>query len=459
MLGKQWLNRYLRNTGGSMIERCGDRQRKRDGLQKWPFHLFIESLPLMLQAALLLLVCGLCRHMATINATVAIILITLTALGVLFYLGIVIAGTSSYECPFQTPVSNGLRSSWEKIGPHIISTLLPVVATSAYLYKCLPLSLALDAWQHFWEDILFVCKMLYAMYWLPLIEWWHYPHNPPLPITQLAPLEHTPQPVPLHRLWWENIQCKILHILLHLPQTQPLSTIPNTSSWLKPEALATLQSANANDVRCVSWILWNITDPEALDAALCLAGVIRWFEDGLDVEPPYDLVISTLKGCFDPSGKIYPGSRDRAYYSAQAIVWIHIRALCKSAESACEFPLPAINYNDTPLDYDLRDLLGVICQKDASDMLAWVYGLRPEFTPAYLQWTSNVLLHLSWATQSTPDVFNSIGRCSGLETQCTIPMNAFLNCLLAACVFLGWPVDEEVLKIQDKYIIHCHPCP
>ena len=49
MLGKQWLNRYLRNSGGSMIERCGDRQRKRDGLEKWPLHYFVESLPLMLQ--------------------------------------------------------------------------------------------------------------------------------------------------------------------------------------------------------------------------------------------------------------------------------------------------------------------------------------------------------------------------------------------------------------------------
>ena len=34
MLGKQWLNRYLRNSGGSMIERCGDRQHKCDGLEK-----------------------------------------------------------------------------------------------------------------------------------------------------------------------------------------------------------------------------------------------------------------------------------------------------------------------------------------------------------------------------------------------------------------------------------------
>ena len=55
MLGKQWLNRYLRRAGGSMIERCGDRQRKCDGLQIWLFRLFIESLPVMLQIALLLL--------------------------------------------------------------------------------------------------------------------------------------------------------------------------------------------------------------------------------------------------------------------------------------------------------------------------------------------------------------------------------------------------------------------
>ena len=44
MLGKQWLNRYLRHSGGSMIERCGDRQRKCDGLKKWPLRFFIESL-------------------------------------------------------------------------------------------------------------------------------------------------------------------------------------------------------------------------------------------------------------------------------------------------------------------------------------------------------------------------------------------------------------------------------
>jgi len=47
-LGKQWLNWYLRNSGGSMIERWEDCQRKCDGLGKWPLHLFAESLPVML---------------------------------------------------------------------------------------------------------------------------------------------------------------------------------------------------------------------------------------------------------------------------------------------------------------------------------------------------------------------------------------------------------------------------
>jgi len=77
MLGKQRLNWYLRHTGGSMIERCGDRQRKFDGLEKWPFRLFVESLPIMLQIALLLLTCGLSRYMWSVNTSVAGVVISL----------------------------------------------------------------------------------------------------------------------------------------------------------------------------------------------------------------------------------------------------------------------------------------------------------------------------------------------------------------------------------------------
>ena len=69
----------------------------------------------MLQAALLLLACGFCRRMRSTNASIAYTLTSLTGLGVAFYLVVVIAGTSSYACPFQTPTSFALRSSWKKV--------------------------------------------------------------------------------------------------------------------------------------------------------------------------------------------------------------------------------------------------------------------------------------------------------------------------------------------------------
>ena len=108
-LGKQWLSRYLRHAGASVVERCGDRQRKYDGLERWPFRLFIESLPIMLQTALCLLACGLSRYMWSLNTSVARVIISFAVLAMLFFIRIVVAGTWSYECPFQTPASTGLR--------------------------------------------------------------------------------------------------------------------------------------------------------------------------------------------------------------------------------------------------------------------------------------------------------------------------------------------------------------
>lgn len=110
MLGKQWVNRYTRNKGGSIVERCGDRQRKLNGLHRWHFHVLMESLPVALQLALLLLGCGLSQYMWAVNRTVASTIISATGFGILFYIAIVVAGAISYECPFQTPLSLVFRA-------------------------------------------------------------------------------------------------------------------------------------------------------------------------------------------------------------------------------------------------------------------------------------------------------------------------------------------------------------
>ena len=385
MLGKQWLNRYLRHSGGSMIERCGDRQRKCDGLKKWPLHPLIESLPLMLQAALLLLACGLCRYMWSINTSVACTLVGLTGLGVAFFIGIVIAGVSSYACPFQTPISTALRGTPKRVRRGVKQALSRI----------------------------------------PQLRNWRV---------------------------WRLLRCPSLSttssdsdIVIQMPEIQA------SKPWLEPGDLAIIHATHADDARCVSWIIRNITDPEALDAAVRLAGTIRWF-DGPDVDVPYDSIVSTFKGCFDPSGKLYPGSRDRAYYSGRAMVWIHGLAMCKSEDFARTFPLYRAVLERTGLDPDLRH---VLCFNndfwDCGTPAAGLLETDPERTPAHTQWVSDALLHYSWATQSESQYGTIQDFCfNERETKINIPLNATLNRLLAWCIFLGSPPAEEALTVQNK---------
>jgi len=208
----------------------------------------------------------------------------------------------------------------------------------------------------------------------------------------------------------------------------------------------------------VSWILRSITDPEALDAAIRLVGTIRWFEDGTNVEPLYDLIVSTFEACFDSTGKLYPGSRDRAYYSGRAITWIHTLAMCKSEEFAGTFPRPTTRYTAIGIDSDLQHLLLVNTSWTANDLFTYLLVSRPGLTPSHSQWISNVLLHQAWANQAVLD-FDYI-RYRILSTdETTLPPDAMLNRLLVWCIFLGSPVEEDALKVQDKScdIPHFYP--
>ena len=301
MLGKQWLNRYLRHAGGSMIERCGDRQRKCDGLQRWPFHLIVESLPVMLQISLLLLGCGLCRYMMSINTPIAYTLIVLTGFGVLFYAGIVVAGASSYECPFQTPGSALLRRTWTQVGPPLTPIFFFIIDALRTLGGTI------------WRPI--------SMVWLAVVK----AHRNFLTLS-------------------ERIQLGILRIRfcfppiggldIHLPQiglnTRPRSRNPplpltregsgspdpqEIIPWFAPNELTMIEKKNIDNARCVSWVLKNTTDPEALDAAIRLAGTIRWFENGIDAKPLYDIFVSTFDSCFGSDGMLHQHQQNLQFSS------------------------------------------------------------------------------------------------------------------------------------------------
>ena len=392
MLAKQWLNRYLRNKGGSMVERCGDRQRKCEGLEKWPLHLFVESLPVMLQISLLLLACGLCRHMWSIDTTVTCVLIALTASGFSFYLGIVVVGTSSYECPFQTPASNALRGLWKATRLRWLAIIPSSRSAVSRMTR------ALNRWSR--------CCF--------------------------------PRPSP--PIAWEDGQ--ISFSVEGEMEPHPVSADP------------ALSRTNTNDIRCVSWILRNITDPEAIDAAIRLAGTIRWFEDGIDVEPSCWMIMSTCMSCFDSSHRVYPGSMDRAYYSIRAILQIHVFALCRSREFTHNFPPPYISGNVGIPGGDLTAVFELHrCLWHDDIQALYHHGLSTTVSSTHLQWASNLLAQFALTRPFDPD-FNSIPfECESWDE---LPPTIVANWLIVWCIFMGGDMDENVLRIEDKSYVMLH---
>jgi len=412
MLGKQWLNRYMSSSGGSMIERCGDRQRKCDGLKEWSLQYFVESLPMMLQASLLLLGCGICSRMWFINTPVARTLVSFAGLGVVFYIAIVIAGISSYACPFQTPVSATLHGPWKKVRPGIDYSIVR--------FK------RMFSWAH---------------------RMWKLKVQP-----GLVPLIVHSKRV----LSWANWMGNLLRRRRSPQTTTPLRDIQvqrsQSEPWLKPKDLAIIRRTNTDDVLCVSWILRTVIEPEVHDIALPLAGEIQWFDDGVDVNPPYDFIVSIFEACFDSTRRLYPGSRDRAYYAGRAILWIHTLAMCKSEDYAHRFPLLDIEYTTPVPDPDLEHLLRVShVDRPPGPRIGLLLRIDPGQTPPHLQWTSNLLLHYSCANLTGLHRKSILGWFpNGRRTKTTIPLNTTLNRILVWCTLLGSPVEEEALEVQDK---------
>ena len=446
MLGKQWLNRYLRHTGGSMVERCGDRQRKYDGLERWPFHLFVEGLSIMLQIALLLLTCGLSRYMWTVNTSVARIVISFTALGVVFFIGIVVAGTSSYDCPFQTPASIALRDLRDSRRTRkVLASLSPLAIVffislvwrgartglSQGVHRVHKMVLKLPSWDISLSSIIpgirSICKKvgrrivtLFSRIGLAL-------GNTKKILVQGIQRSKSSTSLPM----------SIDEARLQLQE-------PRTGLLVPVRDLSARRDRNAANARCVCWVIRCITDPEAIDSAIRLAGSIRWFDGDVDVDPPFGFIVSTFKGCFDSTMSPYPGMVDRAYFSGKAILHINTAARIRSAECASRYPIPSGFFS--PLAKTGRDLCEVL-------RLCWSATHGVSFdrffldgTPAHSLWVSNLFVDMAWAD---PSSFTEVAL-SKAGKMGTSHHAVDANILLAWYVYLGGYVEEETFWAEDK---------
>ena len=474
MLGKQWLNRYLRHTGGSMIERCGDRQRKFDGLKRWPFRVFIESLPIMLQIALFLLTCGLSRHMWSVNTSVARVVISLTVIGFLFYAAIVVAGISSYECPFQTPASIAFRylrdsettQKWlSRLSPtKVMSLLYAARRNTPKLLASLSLpntaSLTYAAWMDARQDIVSASHCALDITRRPLS--WEFSVS-----GVLSGIRHTARKIgrqviilPLRmgrafgnakqRLSQETRRSRSAVLLP--TSTRDVYHVPHNGPGLRLRVwnLEGIRRQNADNARCVCWVLRNLTDPEAINSAIRLAGTIQWFDGDPDHNPPFDMIVSTFETCFDSTKQLYPGMRDRAYFSARAILQINMRARIQSQDHASKYLIPAVSAVSASSpqhnDPDLFHLIHMFERNlDASrPVLLFPHGAKN--TRIHSLWLSNLFVDL---TRVGPNpILRSSSSC--LTIARTNHRATIANILLMWYMFLGGHVEEETTWAVDK---------
>jgi len=298
MLGKQWVNRYLRNRGGSAADKSRDRQRKLDGFEKWHFHLAIESLPVMLQLALLLLGCALSMYLWTISRTVAGVVVAVTIFGLTSYLFLTLAATLYYNCPYQTPPSTFTRT--------VIRYLTHSNATFARSLRSL---IALLPSIRFLGRILGqlgsgVCSVLRGFGRIPAVA---------------QDAEHIPLAVVL---------------------TSPVRIFEDVSiDWEVCKA----------DARCISWVLDSTTDTDVIFSTTQFVTDIIWYPQIVGALSPHilaDLFLDCLVEQVTPGKLEYASSIGMALASVLSVRLSTepenqaLRDLCERIRNSAEFVHP-----------------------------------------------------------------------------------------------------------------------
>ena len=461
MLGKQWLNRYLRHTGGSMVERCGDRQLKFNGLEKWPFRIFIESLPVMLQVALLLLACALSRYMWSINTSVASVIISFTVLGMVFYFGIVAAGTSSYECPFQTPASEALRYLGAGISTWSPLTILPVFGIVLASMTLPTANLLIYAtWMDVREGLVSVFHRALTTMRSPLS--WEISVSRIVSGIHSTPTRVGHQTIILllrvdrafgnakHRLVQGLRRFRypvVLPVATNDVRHQPRGRRTGPGLRIPVRNLEILRKQNVDNARCVCWVLRNITDPEAIDSAIRLASAIRWFGGDIDVDPPFELIVSAFEACFDSTKRLYPGMRDRVYFAARAILQINMRARTQSPGRASEYPIPVVSSSSSQItDPEICNILHIFEHNSGPSRPILDFAN----THTHLLWMSNLFAELAHVNPNPTLVsYEPYLNAATSNHQAVVA-----NILLVWCTLLGGHINEETFWAAEKSCVN-----
>ena len=411
-LRKQWVNRYIRNHGGSVADKSRDRQWKLDGFEKWHFHLVIESLPIMLQLAVLLFRCALSRYLWTISRPIAGVILAITLLGAAIYIFLTLAATIHYNCPYQTPPSVISRA--------IIGYLLHDNFTFAWPLRSLVIS-------------------------LPSIP------NLRAFFTRLG----------------SGVRCMVrvfgcAPVATAATEQIPLTAVTEPPARIFKDVVVDWEECKV-DVRCISWVLKSITDMDVILSTVRFAVDMIWYPEIAGALSSHTLTNLFFDYLLD--GKIIPGKSEHATSIGMALALVLSvqlsmepenetpQALCQRLRDHIQQELPS----DGPRSMSSLVVLVLrfvaILSYDMPDKTIWVaqglFGSVPnQLSTTHKLWLTRVVLQMFWRYQH-------VGRPVG---KLRIPMIYWLfemvmaddgrsvailrtNCFLIAAISLGLQIE------------------
>ena len=403
MLGKQWLNRYRQNeTHGSAVDRSRVRERKLNGIEAWKFHIVMESLPLILQCALVLLGFALSRYLWEVNRSVSSVVIGFTSFGLLFYLLITSASILSFDCPFQTPFSLTAR---------------------------------------------FVIRLA-SPYWRSLRR-------------KLGPKQQPPQPRTLRARRDLSLSMNAVGRGHELEASITALACIAPAAIQFPWSVTPLfiQDAEAEgdklDARCISRMFVMSTDSDVVTSIMDFIPDIIWHGEIKTI--PLRRIYGILMDCFYFSGlrpAVTPKSRNVAYLSARAFVHLALQRRCiteyeehkqDSWEILCA-EHPHLSHSDYGADSDLAAVLFMV------DMTLGC-GVAPpweqiEMTPPHHAWMSHVFLYHAWHEEEVTEVvMDFVEHSMSLKPPSDI---VIADCLFIIGLMIGIPIHVCDLTIRDK---------
>ena len=408
MLGKQWVNRYLRNHGGSAADKSRDRQQKLDGLEKWHFHLAIESLPVMLQLALLLLGCALSRYLWTISHMVAGVIIAVTLFGVTSYIFLTLAATLYYNCPYQTP-------------PSILARKI-----IRYLTHC---------------DGTFTSSLQ------PLILSFPYIQN----------LRQT------HQCLHSGVRSALVNIGCIPTVAGEAEQVPLTVVVTPParvfKGVPIDWDACETDIQCISWVLYSTTDTDVILSTVQFVTDTIWYPEIAGVLSPHILADLFFDCLLD--GQVIPGKAEYASSIGMALSSVLSIHLITEPENLalrklCERILGVWISSPKPTLMLVASVLRFIAGPVGQSMIGSWDLLKhiPDHLPtAQMLWLSRVLLQTLWrwrCAQEEPTPVLNFSVMRPICQQFAMAGDQILsllktNCFLTMAISLGLQIDVHDL--------------